>query len=351
MFIKIVFGTSSFKLKSFAPIDVGIFDKDIGDNPIEVRQKYFHLFYIPVFSLGKIYAYRIGDDLYNLSEEHINLIKAKKRIRTPFYTYSAIIIPLLFVLFDFAKYELNRMSVDDYYSLEHKNQTELNLKLIEELDTNDYIKLLPALYPDRDDGMYAKVHQVENGSIVIQKLHTQLFSYTGPVIPHKLKSFYIKNRETLKPHTISLTDLKAAICMTYDSLTNGLCTGTDFFGDGDFYVIEYIERIDNGPILKNGNVNATGGGIRIFLSNFGHECDLIKIENVVGVIKWDETLPMFLETDDSNPGFGDSGFSLNGENYLEEDYSIVLHLKTPDGKMYKYSVIGNQLDFKVLRVN
>ena len=350
MFFRIVFGTYSFRIKSFDPKQFGIVDEEIGNNPIEVRQKCFHLFYIPCLGVGKVYVFRKGDELFTLSEEIIQRIKAKKRVRTPFYTFSAFILAFLILFIDFATYEWNRSSSHSYYSDKHEQQMERNLRIIGELDTTHYIKLLSAQYPETDNGLYAKVHSVEKNFIVIQELRTGLSAYREQKVSHLIKDYYLKNKDHLRTDTITLNDLKNAICMSYDSVFNRQAKGSDLFNNGKFYVIEYIERIDDGPTLRVDYPSVYQSNIDLHISNFGGECQLVKIENIVGDIKWETQLPKKLKTDDLSYTGGITGFSIDGTNYQNEDYSIILHLKTDDGTKYRYSVIGDFEDFVVERL-
>ncbi|MCX6182141.1 MAG: hypothetical protein NT150_09465 [Bacteroidetes bacterium] len=56
--MKIIFGTGSFKLVRNKPSELGLpFDLD-KEMTIEKRQRYFHLFWIPFFSIGQIWVFK-----------------------------------------------------------------------------------------------------------------------------------------------------------------------------------------------------------------------------------------------------------------------------------------------------
>lgn len=94
----IVFGHNNFKIKTLSSRELNI-PKENGQEDIEiqVRQKYAHLFWIPFFPIGKIWAFkRKGDStLYELPETIKERIKDRYDIKTPWYSFSLIILAAL----------------------------------------------------------------------------------------------------------------------------------------------------------------------------------------------------------------------------------------------------------------
>lgn len=91
----IVFGWNSFKLNACRPSQLGLPDVLDQDFNLERRQKYFHLFWIPFFGIGKIWALRkrSDDQLYEPNEailKYLNGLAIQEK--TPWYTFS---LPLL----------------------------------------------------------------------------------------------------------------------------------------------------------------------------------------------------------------------------------------------------------------
>ena len=61
--MRIVFGHNNFLIKSYTPAELGIPPSDkLNGIVFEVRQHYFHLFWIPFFGIGKIYVIRRTGD-------------------------------------------------------------------------------------------------------------------------------------------------------------------------------------------------------------------------------------------------------------------------------------------------
>jgi hypothetical protein len=108
----IVYGWNSFKIDECKPSKIGMSAEYDQQFTIERRQKYFHLFWIPFFGIGKIWAIKKhGDDkLYEPTSDLRNLLEALPiEHKTPWYTFS-----LFFLLLSggivFYLYSL----VDDY---------------------------------------------------------------------------------------------------------------------------------------------------------------------------------------------------------------------------------------------
>lgn len=87
--MKIVFGTRTFRLLNKKPSELGLDKKLDAEFNIEKRQEYFHLFWIPFFSLGQIWAIKKHNDksLYELPAELKNDLAGYPKPKTPWYTY------------------------------------------------------------------------------------------------------------------------------------------------------------------------------------------------------------------------------------------------------------------------
>jgi hypothetical protein len=94
--MRIVFGWNHFKIKSFDPYELGLSQKTDSNFRIEIRQSYFHLFWIPFFGLGKKWAIRKDNQLYEMPAVLKDAIKGRNdlQVKSPWYTFTG---PLLIV--------------------------------------------------------------------------------------------------------------------------------------------------------------------------------------------------------------------------------------------------------------
>lgn len=81
-----IYGWYSFLIKCYTPAELNIIGENLEGITFEVRQKIFHLFWIPFFSIGKIYALRKNGELYNLTEDYVTLLKSYSDAKTPWYS-------------------------------------------------------------------------------------------------------------------------------------------------------------------------------------------------------------------------------------------------------------------------
>lgn len=92
-----LFGQGSIVLKKYTTSELGL-PYEV-DAQYEVRQEYAHIFWVPLFPTGKAYVKRYQGDkeLYHMPE-HIELhLKENYTHRTPWYTFSGIILIALFL--------------------------------------------------------------------------------------------------------------------------------------------------------------------------------------------------------------------------------------------------------------
>jgi hypothetical protein len=91
-----VFGWNSYLLKAFILGDFGITDPNISRIPIEYRQRYFHLMFIPFFPIGKMWAIRRDGKLYEPSADLQQILNAHQvKTRNGVWAWSGVLAALL----------------------------------------------------------------------------------------------------------------------------------------------------------------------------------------------------------------------------------------------------------------
>ncbi|GEM_PF-5670965 len=349
MFVRIIFGTYSVRIKEVDADLINSNPRERREGVIDVRQKCFHLFYIPVFPIKKLFLLKSEHGVSELSSEQVVELKKKIKLRTPFYSFGWIIIGLLSLLWSFTSYEWNRSAVENRLSDDYEKQVAVNEERLTKLDTTDYIKFMETGWAE-DNGVYGKIEFVSKDSVMISKLVTD-FSEKEQFISHKVRSFYFSNEAALKQNTVSIQDLQRTICSSYDSVENRSFKGVQIFGGNRFYRMEYVERLDGGPSIKwQGTGGLSNGNLLIELSNVGERAKLVKIENKGSNVHWKNSLPQVLEQDDIDVLSGYSGFNLVAENYTNEVYHVILHLESESGKTYAFELKGQELDLIVKRL-
>lgn len=132
----IVFGHNNFRIKSFLPQEAGLPASEYNNISFEVRQKYFHLFWIPFFPIGKIWGLKKEgtDELYVIPHEIETIVKKNVSVSTPWYSFA-----LFFVAF-FAGliFQLNVMQKEQNREDYFYNSLEESKTLIQYPTTGDF---------------------------------------------------------------------------------------------------------------------------------------------------------------------------------------------------------------------
>lgn len=92
--MRIIFGIGHFLIKSYKPGDLGLPGEET-DYTIELRQRYFHIFWIPFIGFQKVWCIRKDGGLYNIPEEYKAIFNSFKKPRMPWYAFSGLILVIL----------------------------------------------------------------------------------------------------------------------------------------------------------------------------------------------------------------------------------------------------------------
>jgi hypothetical protein len=236
----LIYGWNSFLIRTFSAFELGLTSDFSNDYNVEVRQKYFHLFWIPFFSLGKIWCVRKGDELYDLNDDAKKQVKtANVEVKTPFYTYAGLIaVALLFVFSNIQgttkSSNYNGMATEIAESRKQELPTRLD-----NITENSYIIVSNCGNPK--ELSLCKVETMKNGTIALLKLD----GFSNANLPD------ITEVETAFNNTVELaTDVKTtadnlhkAISKDYNPLSATYKDGNDIFGDGQKYCVQYVYNL------------------------------------------------------------------------------------------------------------
>jgi hypothetical protein len=96
----LVYGWNSFKLNSYEPTQLGIPTHPSDQFTIEHRQAYFHLFWIPFFSLGKRWVIRKDGKMYVMADAFKPIVEQiPNKKGTPWYTFTGLLLGLAAIIF------------------------------------------------------------------------------------------------------------------------------------------------------------------------------------------------------------------------------------------------------------
>jgi hypothetical protein len=317
----IVFGWYSFRIKSFTRTELDVEATEV-DIEYQIRQKVFHIMYIPVFPIGKQFAMKVRDHLQPVSNEIHEAIKKKEKVKTPWYSFS---LPLLLCLSLFLFY--SNQELREYLYRKHVRE-EFNMKQrqiskeIEHLSKYHYIELRQVDNWNTSIIYYLKIENVNAAKIDASKIESGIGIFDSP---RKVRESYILLNDSLPKISIDKDQFKKMQLydpevylnrMTYGYKYPTDC-GFDLFSDGKRYIINDIYYF-NGPVLAySGKVWSSRTGLDLSYTNYGDKARLTKIENLEGFsAKWNTVLPLNI----------DSHFSISTEDIpgIDKRYGIQL---------------------------
>lgn len=327
--MRIVFGWNTLKVRSFSLLELGIIKETEPGLTFEVRQAYFHLFWIPFFGLGKRWVVRKGNNMYEMPLEIQQLAKSSLTgIRTPWYTFSGPLLLLTaFIIFtSYTKintYQRNKRSASAF-----KERAEALTAKMQHLTTNDFITLNNV--GSVSETVYLKVEDIKGDEIMV----TPVTSTSDK--PMKVEYEYTQHAGTLPSVKVSHNQLLAAFPKNEDSATGIWLQqlANNFFNDDRKFVVADVVR-HFCPIIKSSYASYYNKTISIHCNNIGWPAIITEMKNIVGNIDWSQVI---------NTGFPDnqssySTFDGQGGIYAEP-YKVQMTLKDTTGRLHKFEIAG-----------
>jgi hypothetical protein len=179
----IVYGRNHFLSKKVLPIEIGLRDEQYKGLHFELRQKYAHLYWIPIFPLGQEWFLKRNGELYHLDYTVERAIKSKF---PSVMDWKAFALPLLLLLGLILYVISNKIG---NYNYERNRETENSLtisKMKSQLDSLDSYSYLE--FNKEQQKLYYKVSMIKKDSL-------QLIEFESPL--PETASFFVKtNSET-----------------------------------------------------------------------------------------------------------------------------------------------------------
>jgi len=321
---RIRFGIKSMKLKSFSTEDFNLTQPDFKDCELELRQRYFHISFIPVFSVGKFWQLKKGNALIDIDQETLSILNQQKnKYKTPWYIFLFPILAITIIIGYFTFEYLRDVKRETDISKGKMEEVEILRNSILNSTTNDYWCVrLAGTY----DFSLLRYHS-KNDSVI--------------------KFISLRNRkEKVEPSELyglfKIEDLVDTITFNLDTLMqfkvveiNDYSYPDILFGSSDYYY-EYKITIDKPEIVCINRIDKTSSDLKLnlFLANKGMDCQIDSI-NILGTqaeisIDYQSTLNYGTELKISNSSINQADFknisfrlfySASGINYYS-DYGL-----------------------------
>lgn len=335
----IVFGTYSFNIKKYNASELGI-ESETGDIPVMLRQRVFHIFYIPVLPIGRIYAMKLNDGkLYNLPAHLHAAVDQHGPHRTPFYAFA---LPLL-VIAGLAISEgltwKHRYDRTRLYQAAQKEQADSTAATLDHLGTEHYIKLEDITDKYATGHTYLHVRSVNGSAVTVQPLGTVLHDYEDNSPRSLYRMFLLNGPDTI---TLPIQQLREANVATYEDDVKDYKV-PDLLHDGRRYRISSILTIPDGPMLATyGEEDSRDTMSPLMLTNYGAPLTLVSIRSADPSVRWLDLLPLTLTTDT-----GDTYMPLDIKGDKTKEYSATLTFEDAQKRRYLYDISWNTMNWEL----
>ncbi len=238
----IVFGHNNFTIKSFSPEEAGLPASEDQHTRIVVKQRYFHIFWIPFFPIGKIWGLkRAGsEDLYEIPAALAPTIKKNLSVGTPWYSFSLVILGMVVASVLFLQHLQKEQNWEDNFY----NRLEESKMLIQYPTTGDFYEL--KRYEDKDSytstNLLLKVKSYDNDNIVFNSTKQDLYEDAGMGYSYdEQKTYSTIETNNYNPTTISKATLIALLRTEYKSYKD---PKIQIEGLEGYFSLDEIERME-----------------------------------------------------------------------------------------------------------
>lgn len=208
----IVFGWNHFKIKTFDPAEFGLSQQADPNLKIEVRQHYFHFFWIPFFSLGKKWAIRKNNELYEMPGILKSTIKSRSdmNVRTPWYTFAGPLLIAIIALGVSVNGKMESLRWKKAEEQQFKQDYAQNMALFRKPSPDDYYLLTSVKgYSQR----YAKVTMLDKHRIELSYIsNPAAMAYE----PADIAQLFVTYAAEMQSVTISRGDSARLFCPDYN---------------------------------------------------------------------------------------------------------------------------------------
>lgn len=345
--MSIVFGWNELKIKEFKPEELGIYDQNAPpDLTIEARQKYFHLFWIPFFGIGKRWVARRGGDMYKLSKEARDQIRASGvRVNSPWYTFSGLILIGLAVV-GFSIHENLEQKRRREQSINYHNQkVEILKHNLAHLQPDAMLKLKPEQWYQSS---FFKVEEITGDEVkCVRAVFPKNSHFNEDEYPVRAAHFFKENPK-LPPVILKKSMLEMAFAQEYDPLRD--FKGLDLLGSNDtLWMLEEV-IFPFAPNLGWGSSSGysrRGGVATTFnfsFTNHGEACELVGIQTLEGQAVWDTAIfPLKMK---------ENGYTvLTGKNFIVDgNLKFRITARDEQGKNHVFEFWRNKTDRFVRKI-
>lgn len=284
--MRIVFGQRNFKIREFSSHELGFTNEQHNNFNIEIRQNYFHIYWIPFFGTGKIWAIKKDGQLYELPAHYIYEIKKRQKIRSPWYTYTLPILICMGFLIYFLSDQIKERNYEKQRIQYFNESVQVLDNYIDNPAVNEFFTLQDTKEDTEESKMYLKVEKVYADRIVFTLIPGFFLQSTQS----ELEECYNDNKANLDTISISKAALKNAVNKDYDASQTYTYKGINLLKSNKLYILTAVEKKFQ-PQISIVQTYNDYKVIQIELINTSSAFKIVAIKNVRNSIPWNMKLP------------------------------------------------------------
>jgi hypothetical protein len=344
--MRIVFGLYNINIKEYKPAELGIIDENSKDFTFAVKQRIFHIFWIPFFPVMRIYAIiDKNKNAYHASPDLKKILKNAGKHRTPWYSFALPIIGLTTLLSitiaDKIERNQNRTSSENRMKEFVAHTSELS----NHIKTGDIL----VLYLNHDWSSQEEQTFYDRLTICVDSISRDEYYVRSKMFNSQNSPTRIKNNDIVQ-YFIDNDSLPTSNVYIKDEILNfvgktnpsspydGLNGGYEL--DGKKFVLHHKLSL-NGPNLYIKTSSYRSNSIDLDLAYFGPIARIKNFKAIQGITESPVFSKVLANTE--NQIFHTS-MTLPGVSE-DSEAEFQLTIETEDGKEYKYHVKKHGTNF------
>ena len=335
--VAIKFGVKYFTIRSFEPEEVGLKQSETDPYTVERCQRYLHIFWIPFFGLGKVWAFRKQSDkqLYEVEDSNLSVLKPyEKGLKTPLKTYAGTLLGIVgFIIFLCVL-----LGHDIFVNWESKDKFEAEKadleQKIENPDTSDYYTFYVAGIEEEGTAVF-KVAGYDESNVQLQSARV------NPVEHVKVSSdedYYVnlvfrEQDEKGKIYSLQKEDLKKCLepYREFDDYRPYInAYPLPVIHETAKFSLHCIDRFDR-PKLDIDFSRSEGTSFYATIMNMGLGATIKKVEMEDGTVKVSAPDGNLIQTGES--------FSVDFETGYLRDFVIKILMEDEFGKVWNFELV------------
>lgn len=336
----VVFGWYGITIKSFTREELNNIDVGVDNPTFQVKQKVAHIFWIPIFPVGKQYVIKAKGNSYEMPEALVALINSKEEIKTPWYSFALPILAVVVYVFMSLQTKWHQHQYDKRQEEKFEKELVIFEDKLKAISEYNFLKIINPKQRYSSDHIYLDVIKVKNDTVFCFKVNIDEYSRERRL--RFLAEYYDVSSatDTIK---IPVKTLSTSYYKDYDTYKFKKSIGSAFLEDENLYYIDKIEYI-NGFVFNNVKCTRYSNIITINLGSVGEDITLIEIENIGQNIDWKNELPLSSEVK------GDGKYTLHGENDKRNE-SFEIKLTFEDSEKKKHYLLLSGKGYNTIRLD